>query len=213
MDAAHPNQVLFSDKAFNEYIGQGGERYSGIPFSREAPAVFKGPFDILAKHDLFLRVYVMYPENAADWVRLPPYPRGEIRGRIARTQFIVDRLGELSRLDQGGPHTIYEQGAFSTFGICDNPAERRIFQAEEAYYPLVLQQRKLLNELAHLPGTTLKIIISPNPNYPSPVLRQRFDELLKWMKDDDILKHPNIDWAMMKYDGPNRLIVLEHFLI
>jgi hypothetical protein len=66
MDAANPKQVLFSEAAMREYIGTHSKSVGLKPLSNEWNAEFKGPFEVFAKHDMQLVVYMMtlQPEQA-----------------------------------------------------------------------------------------------------------------------------------------------------
>ena len=68
MDAANPKQVLFSDTAFRQYIGSNNPSYSGSPYGPGCKAVFKGPFEVQAKHGMRMLVYKMNLEPAQEWL-------------------------------------------------------------------------------------------------------------------------------------------------
>lgn len=68
MDAANPRQVLFSDIAFRQYIGSKTFCYSDPPYSSERKAVFKGPFEVHAKHGMRMLVYKMTLDPPENWL-------------------------------------------------------------------------------------------------------------------------------------------------
>jgi hypothetical protein len=220
MDAAHPNQVLFSEAAYNHCIGS-SNYYSGSPFSAQAPALFKGPYSIIAKHGLRLGTYIMYQEyqrkgregrgeGRLDWVVREPFPRGDIRGGSPRTEFIVSYLEELVRKQK--PLSIFEQAVFGTFGIVDDEQLRKEYGEE--YLNLRLQQRELLDKLAQQERTELKLIIAPRGKPSMFSVEEtciRLRALLKWMESR--WGNPNIDWVRAPFHGPNRLIVADEFCI
>lgn len=101
MDAANPKQLLFSEQAFGELIGQGNpvvELENGQEMS------FAGPFEIFAKHGLQIPVYAARLNPDQDWwsnedpvarhlmlVTLTPLPK-EVGGTFA------DRLEEARQI-------------------------------------------------------------------------------------------------------------------
>ena len=60
MDAANPNQVLFSETAYHHYIGTQNLEITDPPFSEKSSACFRGPVTVFAKHGLPIKVYVMH---------------------------------------------------------------------------------------------------------------------------------------------------------
>jgi hypothetical protein len=168
MDAAHPNQVLFSEDAFRAYVGPHSGSYRHHPFSEQAPAQFKGQFNIIAKHGLTIPVYIMYrPEDPA-WVQIEPYPREIILGKLPRTQLIANELARLAG-NKKLNLCIYEQSAFSTFamgtdrevqGTSAKGNDRRVQRAsakyDEEYIRASNRQRQLLRKLAGEKRTKLK---------------------------------------------------------
>lgn len=57
MDAAGPRQTLFSEAAFREYVGTESPVCVTHPFSESLKAIFQGPIEVYAKHDLQILVY------------------------------------------------------------------------------------------------------------------------------------------------------------
>ena len=57
MDAANPQQTLFSDTAFREYVGTESPVCTSPPFSEDLKLKFHGPLEVYAKHDLQIQVY------------------------------------------------------------------------------------------------------------------------------------------------------------
>ncbi len=214
MDSAHANQVLFSKDAYEQYVGSGQSRYVSHPFSEEAPAQFKGPINIIVKHGESVPVFIMHKNNdGPTWIALEPYPRGTIVGKVLRTQVIVNRLESLLESKQQ-ELLIYEQSAFSTFGISrDQTAWRTSPEYSDEYLRLVLRQRDLLDRLAREPRTTLKLIINPERGHDFQRIRARLDTLLEWMIDPGIKSNPNIQFVEAPYDGPNRIIVANKLCI
>ncbi|GEM_PF-2939754 len=68
MDAANPRQTLFSDTAFRQYIGSNNPCYSGAPYSPSCKAIFDGPFDVQAKHEMRMLVYKMALDPPQAWL-------------------------------------------------------------------------------------------------------------------------------------------------
>lgn len=213
MDAAHPNQVLFSADAYRVIVGPHSGSYCGQPFSEQVPARFKGPFNIIAKHGLTIPVYIMYRHDDPTWVLIEPYPRGTILGKLPRTQFIANQLDRLTKRSELNL-CIYEQAAFSTFGISeDQQVWRASPEYSEEYFRASIRQRQLLDHLAREERTTLKLIIHPVRAYEPPRMYERLNTLLKWMSEPAILTNDRIDFVKARYDGPNRIIVQEEFSI
>lgn len=67
MDAADPKQVLFSEAAFREHIGNADRTYSAPPYPDGSKAEFTGPIEIHAKHGLQLLVYKMTIDPQLEW--------------------------------------------------------------------------------------------------------------------------------------------------
>jgi class 3 adenylate cyclase len=165
MDAAHPNQVLFSDTAYREYVGPHPGSYSDTPSSKTSPAKFTEAYNIIGKHDITIPVRIMHRQGDVTWTITEPYPRGTIIGNVPRTQFIVHQLNRLLQHKQSRL-AVYEQSAFSTFGIS---ADQRLWQTlpeySEEYFRASIHQRQLLGRLVRDRRTTLKLIIHPVRNY------------------------------------------------
>jgi hypothetical protein len=159
-------------------------------------------------------VYIVHrDDDGPTWIALEPYPFGTLVGKEPRTQFIVDRLESL--LDSKQPELfLYEQSAFSTFGVSpDERVWRSSPEYNKEYVRLTLRQRELLNQLARKPRTTFKLIINPVRAYEAKWMRARFDALLEWMMDPEIISNPKIQFVEAPYEGPNRIIVPNSFCI
>ena len=213
MDAAHPNQVLFSADAYREYVGSHSGSYTNHPFSEQAPAQFKGPFNIIAKHGLTIPVYIMYRHEDPAWVLIEPYPSGTILGKLPRAQFIGNELARLAKSKELDL-CIYEQSAFSTFATgTDREVRDTRTQYDEEYIRASKEQRQLLCELTREERTTLKLIIHPARAFKPTLMYARLTKLLEWMNDPAIWMNDRIDFVIAPYDGPNRLIVKDQFSI
>lgn len=204
MDAAAPNQVLFSNTAYSEYVGNASRASYDAPFSKKAPAYFKGPISIVAKHGLSIPVYIMHRPNMPGWTQAEPYHRGVIQGKITRTSLIVDRLGSLLR-EKHLKLTIYEQAAFSTFGITTEGRNE-----DPKYDSLLLRQKEILNELVQQNRAKLFLIVSLMRVQRRAI---RTETLLNWLNQTQILNHPDIDCVSAMFEGPNRLVVADQFSI
>jgi hypothetical protein len=213
MDAASPNQVLFSDAAYQQYVGRRSDSYCDLPFSNDSPAMFKGPFNIVAKHGLNIPVHIMHRKGDPAWVMLEPFARGAILGKLHRTQLIANRLENLLQQKERST-TIYEQSAFSTFGITLNKDVWKTSpEYSEEYFLAAVRQRQMLEQLAPQSRTPLQLIINPVRTYDAPRMRSRFEALLNWMTRPDISNNPTVDFVEARYEGPNRLIVEDEFCI
>jgi len=62
MDAANPQQTLFSEAAFREYVGTESPVCITPPFSEDLRAEFRGPIEVHAKHGLQIQVYKLVIE-------------------------------------------------------------------------------------------------------------------------------------------------------
>jgi Adenylate and Guanylate cyclase catalytic domain len=213
MDAAHPNQVLFSDTAYRQYVGPHHGRYVERPFSETNPARFTGIYNIIGKPDVTIPVRIMYREDDTTWTVTEPYPRGTIVGSVTRAQFIEHQLDRLLKSKQ--PQlAIFEQSAFSTFGISEHQEVWRAGpEYTDEYYRASLRQRQLFDRLVREERTTLKLIIYPVRNYDQARMRARFGALLAWMNDPAIKSNERIDFVLGRYEGPNRLIVAGDFCL
>ncbi|HYL77621.1 MAG TPA: adenylate/guanylate cyclase domain-containing protein [Bryobacteraceae bacterium] len=217
MDAAHPGQVLFSADAYRRNVGPRSESYLSHPFSKQQPARFKGPINIIVKHGFPFSVHIMYRDGDSDWETTEPYP-DTFYDKLSRTQFIENQL---KKLVERTKHKlfIYEQSAFSTFGICDdhnepgNHAREHLWSNQpeygKEYRRARIQQRKLFEDLARQKRTTLKLIIYPK--VPAPHRCARLRRLLKWM--EEVKKNPRIDFVVATEGSVNRLIVKGEFSI
>ncbi len=208
MDAAHRNQVLLSEDAYQSLVGD-EKAYAGEPFSKSAPAKFSGLITIPAKHGLILRVRVMFREGIKGWERTDPFPHGTIAGKQERTKFIVERLDELIRQPKR-KLVIYEQSAFGTFGFPENREGWDDYQPE--YAALLLKQKKLLKRLAAQPRTTLYLMFRPVRVYNAARRAARMKALITCLKQLSLRQ--NVRFGVTdNYQGPNRLIVKGLFCI
>jgi len=211
MDAANPNQVLFSDIAYKRCVGNNKNEYTGKPFSQEAPAIFEGTFEIIDKHGNSINTYVMHLGNKnVNWNREIPYFTEELYGKVYRTQYIVNQFKDLNNICRADSETIeiFEQSAFTTFGV---PANQNYLYNNptysKEYFDLLVKQRNYLYEISKLENVKVKLIIWPLRDYDKQKKSQRLQSLLEWMKDPSVLKNNNIDWVLNKYSGPNKLII------
>lgn len=73
MDSANPKQVLFSERAFDEYIGESTPFYTGKALGEEITSQFDGPYQVITKHREPFHVYSMNPQPENDgWNAKPP---------------------------------------------------------------------------------------------------------------------------------------------
>ena len=205
MDAAHSNQVLISQKAFEKYreIIQG--RYDYFPRSPE-------PLEITAKHNRKLDVRVLFQRSRNILTKDEPYPHGFIEGRAERTRFLRDRIQEINRLSKGelGKIHIYERAAFSTFWISSEAVDAQDDKDMTLEYKhLLLDQRQALSDLVEKAGG-FKVILDPEDRkYSAKAMVGRYKALLHWMVPN--LKNKKVDWVESKGKGPNRLMINPHF--
>lgn len=171
------------------------------------PAQFSDPLNIVDKHGEKIEVRIMFLDGERGWERKEPFPRGAIVGKAERTRFIVKQLSELLK-EPEKQITIYEQSALSTFGI----SEQRMLwnHAPVDYLELIMEQKKLLKELADQKRTTIKLILRPVLEYEQQWMEARCDALLEWLRSD----HPNADFVVVEdYEVQNRFIVKDHFCV
>lgn len=92
MDAANPNQVLFSEVAYQEYVGTEFDKLTHPPFSIETPAFFQGPYSIIVKHDLQINVYVMHMGKPGKnwWDNNFPISKDEIKVSLTQLPKQID---------------------------------------------------------------------------------------------------------------------------
>jgi hypothetical protein len=201
MDAAHPNQVLISEKAFEEYVETIQEKYDYSP----------RPLEIIAKHNLRLYVRILW-EKIGDKILATdkPYPN-IIEGKEARTGFLAERIQEIKKMngEELEGIYIYEQAAFSTFWI-----SRKSLAGQENTNmgDLLVQQQEALNELVEKAGQ-FRMILNPKsrPDYPPRTKVARYKALLKWM--DDHKSNSKIDWVESTAKIPNRLMISSKFCL
>jgi len=67
MDAANPEQTLFSDAAFREYVGQESPTCEVVDKENVFTIEFKGPIEVYAKHGLQILVYKLAINPAQEW--------------------------------------------------------------------------------------------------------------------------------------------------
>lgn len=203
MDAAHPNQMLISDGAFEEYGVIIQERYN----------CSSSPLKVIAKHNLELRVHILSEKSDNILTIDEPYPHGFIEGREERTLFLVERIQGInktvSKKELKGIH-IYEQAAFSTFWISPEAIDlQEDKDMNDEYKDLLVQQQQALNELVEKAGQ-FKMILDPTSRpYSAQAMAARYKALLAWMKSH--LSNRKIDWVESKSIGPNRLIINPKF--
>ncbi len=203
MDAAHPNQMLISEKAFKKYFGEiirGKYNYSPSPLT------------IIAKHNLELEVRILYGGRKDILTKEEPYPHDFIEGREERTRFLVKRIQKINKLSKRELKKIdiYEQAAFSTFWISPEALEVQDDKdMTPEYKVLLLEQQKTLNELVEKAGQFQMILNPESRPYSAKAMVGRYKALLDWMKAHK--SHRNIDWVEDTSIGPNRLIINPKF--
>lgn len=212
MDAARANQVLFSSEGYRTLAG-GRRSYSGAPFDETTPAQFSDPLSVVDKHLEKHDVHIMFREGEKGWEKAEPMPRGLIAGKIERTLFIVKQLRELLLQPPETQIAVYEQSALSTFGIAD----RKVWGDSESpeYVALISEQKDLLMKLAAQDRTTVKLILRPIRRHESSWMKPRCEALLKWLRES--IARPQVSFVVVDdhddYEGPNRLIIEDHFCI
>lgn len=183
MDQARPNQVLFSESAYDQYFRQ-DDGYARFPFSRERPAEFSPPMPVIAKHDKLLSVRVMWHKDDDGWCREPPMSVPTVidgkGAALRRTEVINDVLRNLAA-DTRKPVTVYEMASFSTFSIGMNTEDGH----DPELIELCLVQRRLLEELLARRPTTVRVIIRPVPAARTewPGVNARLEGLAGWMDE------------------------------
>jgi hypothetical protein len=133
-----------------------------------------------------------------------------IEGKIERTRFLVDRLGEL-RKDESRRLVVLHQAAFSIFAASDDPMYREAGGHAADYMKLLLAERDALDKLANMPNCSLKMILWPVRAYEDKYLAIRYANVLSWM--EKVRDDPTIEYVCAQYPGPNRLIVMGEFLV
>jgi hypothetical protein len=208
MAAAHPGQILISATAKLHYIGHGKAQLTDAPFSNADPAQFFGPHTITSKHGLTNQVFVMAREGK-EWEKAPPITSSAIEGFEERAEFIVKQLSSL--MGTTDPVVLYEQAAFTSFGISDQFIKQESQRVSIRYGELLREQRRLFSELAAQPRTKLRMIINPERMYDA---NHRLESLLHRISQDDLRLNPNFDIVYSDtFLGPNRIIVGTTFSI
>lgn len=195
--ATHRDQVLISNVVYETYF----------TYARMTDGYLtRGPYQIVAKHNMPLQVYVMYREEDG-WNKAEPHPPF-IDGVKARAKFIKDRLQELKSVT--GELKIYEQSALSTFSLLEQyyPPEH----PEYEYRGDLAAQRKLLDALVTRENVRLNLIINPRLTFQEdPLVAGRMEGLIQWMEAH--VNDENIQWAEAETFGTNQLIVDGNFVI
>jgi class 3 adenylate cyclase len=188
MDAARPNQVLFSRKAHETLIGQADGAYSCRPFSKDEPALFDPPTTITVKHGLPLQVRVMKQER-----RKNPQPRWTVDAPISaprviegataeldRAEFITEQLKALLESDRQEV-AIYEMAQFSSFSI--GAVSEELDPNHKMVRPLQ-RQLELLEQVMRTKRCDVKVVLKariPTSTKYNDVAR-RYHKLAAWME-------------------------------
>jgi class 3 adenylate cyclase len=203
MEAAHPNQVLWSEEAYERHVGQNQSRYAGEPFSLARPA-FLSPAKIVTKHGHPIDVRIMHlGDDNKHWDATPPIPKEGVWGKVERTRLVVEFLVGLTRTRD--PVVIREQAGISSFGILIDRAGWSADEFSQGYYELAKEQRRLMVELSQNQLVTVRVIISPELVQDTPVKKARLQALREWM--DEMVDVDRVGWVNARYEGPNRLIL------
>jgi hypothetical protein len=168
-----------------------------------------GPYDITAKHDQPLTVYVMHKDGDPGWVTTEPHPQ-YIEGIDKRVSFLVKRLHELEKLTRTSmtPVEIFEQSALSTFSVGDYDKDSQEYRIRDA----LEEQRELLSTLATRGNVQLTLIINPNVAFQDKNYLKRVGRLIDWM--EPYQNADRIQWAESdEYFSANQLVVANHLIV
>lgn len=183
MDAARPNQVLLSEEAYKDLLGE-NRNYPLHPFTPKSPAVFSEPVGIVVKHEEPIRVRVMYRIEDDAWTGSAPASIPQVidgpDAALRKTRFITRTLEELEKVPDREIE-IDEQATYSTFGIAD-------FQGKGGYNPelnrATLEQRQRLLSLLSSRRVSMRVLLQPIPRtLPTDEwIRLRYKTLMEWMR-------------------------------
>jgi len=131
-----------------------------------------------------------------------------VRGKVERTKLLVTKLREA--LNSEKPLTIYHQAGFSIFAFSHRNDYRTEHHTDE-YMNALEEEHNLLNSLVHRKNTDFRMILWPERPYDPAYLGRRYRTLLEWLEEAKS-KFPNIRVIVARYNGPNIVLVDNHFL-
>ncbi len=133
-----------------------------------------------------------------------------IQGKISRAKFIVNCLREFQK-SKARSMSVCNQAAFSIFCASKEPLYREAGDHSDEYISLLLEERKILNDLIDEKRILLKLILWPVRAYDPKYLSIRYKYLLEWMHST--IDNKQVAYVLAQYPGPNRYIFNDEFCI